>query len=409
MKKWICLLLVGIFAIGMLTSCKKEETQKTPQVILTAAGDKEYTEEVFSYFAHYARDLFKGNFMASSYSQYISFDSYLNQYYDETQTTRIADLIVQSVKEQFEDYILVKEKVAELNLTLSAETITEIEQEFESFLATVPAEQFDQICEKIGITKEQFKDILYVHPNRQLLLKNHFVSSGGTDEISLEQINEYYIENYVRFRYVYLSFYDSGNNKLPHSAIANLSMTADALYANIKTADDFTKAIVEHSSSYLSEAEIQERLEAFQKINSDAQESDVDEYRNVLEAGNAELLERGMICTSAGLYSAAGYESYTSSVDSTIMQAVNELEVGAFGKVENDSGIWLIERCDPSSSEDFFKSKRSEIISKLSDEVMAKKYAFWKTQMKFEFVDDVVKNYDPSKMEDVFLATPSAS
>ena len=406
MKKIICLLLAGILTIGLLAACGKE-TKRTPQVILTATGGKEYTDEVFSYYAHYARDLFKGNFMSSAYSQYLTFDSYLNQYYEEQKTTKIADLIIQSVKDQFENYILVKEKFAELNLTLSEDTVVEIEKDFNSFLASITSEQFEQTCEKLGMTKEQFKDVLYVHPNRQLVLRNHFVAKSGPDEISSEQIADYYSENYVRFRYIFMSFYDSGNNKLALSEIAKISMKADELYTNMKTAEDFTKAIEEHSSVYLSEAEINERIEAYKKTKSDAQESDIEEYRKTLEEGNAELLDQGMICTSKGRYTTEGYESYNSTVDSAIMDIVNGLEIGEFGKAETDTGIWLIERCDPESSEDFLKSKRSEIISVLADEVMEKKYTFWKTQMKFEFVEDVVNYYDPRQMEDVFLASAS--
>ena len=399
-QKIISLCLVVLFSICLFCACTPEEKPVPyPQVIATDKNGNEYTEEIYSYYAHYTRDMMETSFMSSSYYYYFNrdFNLYLESYVDEEQTQHIYDYAVSIAKSYYEEYLVIEKMFSELHLVFDEDTQKAIDEYLKSFRKNVTQEQLDKLCTEVGISEEDMLNLLVYHSYKAVALQNYYCGEGGDREISEQDIRKYYNENYYRFRYVALSKYGADNKKLGEGDLALLSQTANTILQNVNDGADFSEYIKTYSAGYLSDEKINQAIEEYKKTNEMTEEQEKN-YREALAKSNDEILNKGMICDQNGIYDYAVYTSSGYTVEAEIVAALKTMELGQYSKVETDGYIWVIEKRDINESKEYAESKSNEIRSTLASAVMDEFYSFWIGQLKLTYSPDVLAKYDPRKL-----------
>lgn len=179
---------------------------------------------------------YKSNFL-TSYGMESATDAELSeiwdQYTDENQTSTVGDYLDSAVQNYLITNMLFSNQFDKLGLTLSDETISEIELEVEQMANQAGGLESlrDTLMEVNGITYEEFVDQYYDSAKRTAVVQYYFGENGAEHPVSEQEIADYYTENYARVKHVLLLTVDESTSEpLDDEAVAQAEQTANEVY-----------------------------------------------------------------------------------------------------------------------------------------------------------------------------------
>ena len=90
-------------------------------------------------------------------------------------------------------------------------------------------------------------------------------------------------------------------------------------------------------------------------------------------------------------------------MDSTLVNAVFNLENNQYTMVETDIGYWIVQRCDINEDEDLYNNCRDIIFNILVTEPYNELFGNWKTDFNYVMNDSVVEKYNPRNISALFF------
>jgi hypothetical protein len=192
--------------------------------ILSACNDTSYIIKVdsvkypvgpYAFYAYWMRDNFEAQ---TQYSGKVYADALLEDADD--QGTKAWQMIMSQTKAQYMQHILINKKFTELGLSLTDEQKQAIETAYTTnWVGQYGEENLNKILDTLGLTIEEFKDIISLQYKNDALI-NYYFGPGGEKEIADSELKNKYLENYARFKYVILAKTDSEGNQLSFDNIA---------------------------------------------------------------------------------------------------------------------------------------------------------------------------------------------
>ncbi len=382
MKKALSILILCAIILSMICGCADTS------YIMTNNGDK-YAAGPFAFYAQYLHDYYD-QMLTYYYQQNLT--DILNKEVDEN-GTKLYENINKEIKQQYIRYIVLDKKFAELGLSMTEEETKEINDAFEYYKSNYKTLDFTAIRQKLGLSEDEFKNLLVGINYKEQKLMNYYFGAGGENEISDTEMRKYFTENYRRFKY--LVFYKTNSD-------GTTLGTEDLLkkYEKVKEA----KALLDEGQSF--ERLIPIYSEDYYKRENypDATDETWENY----EAQNTENTENGLITNKNGIFDETVYNYYGYSLDTKVADAVFTLEIGEYTLIELDKEYWIIKRYDASESNDYFKSKETTIYNTLASpqfETLCTTWdlAFAGADLEYcKFNETVVNMYDVRGLETVF-------
>lgn len=137
-------------------------------------------------------------------------------------------------------YLAVQAEFDNRGLELTQEQIDEINETVDGSW-----DYYGSYYEQNGIGKESFKKITELSYKSEALFKSYY-GEGGTDEVSMDAIKDYYSENYSRVKYITLSLNDTEGNPLDDDKKAEIKKMADEFAERANKGEEFDSLIAEY-------------------------------------------------------------------------------------------------------------------------------------------------------------------
>lgn len=374
----VSLLLLSVLVLGMLsmTACGSDKKAIITEKDVGDAADAGY----YSFYVRWQRDYYKQ--LLKNYGYDIG--AKLDQPYSNNKTVR--ETIVDSAKTQFLSFLVITDKFAELNLTLPAETADAIAKQYEDDWIRIYGEDgMKNILETLGLTKEQFINLLSVQAKNNMILDYYYGEQGQTP-ITDEEKSEYFDENYQRFKYILLTTADDNDKPLP---AAELQAKRDLSKQLLQQIQDGTlsmeEAFPQYSETY---TKITDTMTADEKANA--------------EESNTKAVTEGLITDKNGIFNQTLSSVYDVRLDSSIVAKLTELKNGDAALVELDNAIWIIQKYDLHEDDQYYEDREEMIYQILYGPDFNAKYTRWVAELDYKFDDEVLAELDPGTFTDLF-------
>lgn len=382
MRKYLKILSLGLIAaltLGIFAGCGNDS------YALTANGE-EYPVGPYAFYAYWYRDLWATNLYL--YTGSADINSKLDLTATEDGQT-LEQMIVSQTEDQYIAYILLNKEFERLGLEFSEEIQSDIDYVFEeTFINSYTDEELQNIYDTLGLTQDDIKDILSVNYKRQMIVDYYF-GEGGAQEITEDEIKDTFTNDYARFKYIALSKYDDDGNSLSTAEILEKYDLANSLMDQLNNGADFVQLIRDNSEAYITDEQMAE-------LSSDTEIESA-------ESLNKTLTEDGLIIGTDGTILQDYASGVTSTLDSTLVNAVFNLENNQYTMVETDIGYWIVQRCDINEDEDLYNNCRDIIFNILVTEPYNELFGNWKTDFNYVMNDSVVEKYNPRNISALFF------
>ncbi len=159
--------------------------------------------------------------------------------------------------ENLRKYLAVQAEFDSRGLVLTDEELTEIEESVESAW-----EYYSSYYEMNGIGKESFTKITELSYKSSALFES-FYAENGTDAVPIDEVKEYYDENYVRTEYLAMSLNDSEGNPYDDETKAEIKELAEEYVERINKGEKLSEISQEYNEFITElEAELAEKAAA---------------------------------------------------------------------------------------------------------------------------------------------------
>ncbi|MGN0606071.1 MAG: hypothetical protein ACI4JM_06085 [Oscillospiraceae bacterium] len=161
-------------------------------------------------------------------------------------------------------YLAVQAEFDNRGLELTQEEIDEINESVDGSW-----DYYGSYYEENGIGKESFKKITELSYKSEALFKSYY-GEGGTDEVSMDTVKDYYDENYARVKYITLSLNDTDGNALDDDTKAERKKMAEEFVERANKGENFDSLIAEYDE-YI--AKLAEEAAAAETAETEAAET----------------------------------------------------------------------------------------------------------------------------------------
>ncbi|PWM46495.1 MAG: hypothetical protein DBX47_02385 [Clostridiales bacterium] len=385
MKKVLSFIIAIVFCLSA-ASCSGNQKQK----YIMTVGDTKYPIEPFAFITQYRRDIYYQNYVYS-YGSGSGWPDQLEKTVSDDGTL-YWEYILKESKDVYLEYIFVQQKFDEFGLSFTEAEQKEIDELYNAMVKDYTTNYGEDIiktiCEKIGITEEEFKDFTTGYSYKASKISKYLFSEGGEYEITQEKMKSNYAENYRRFKYCIFPKTDSSGNALKVAELAEKEKKANEALDKADSGENFNEVIKAYS-------------EAYTPIKDDMTQ----EQKTEAEKQNETMLDVGIICNSDGIYDMNYYKQLNSVVDKEIIESIFKMDVGKNKLIETASTFWVIQVCDLNETEELFELKKEDIFNSISTPIFENLVSTWKKDLSPVFNEEVYNSFDPRKLEAVFVNT----
>lgn len=388
MKKLIALFLAVLMTAAVLVGCTGADDSLTYAVTAKKNGESvNYPVEPYLYYLQWMRDYYYSYFttVAAQSNQKLNWENVLSST-ALTAPDTLSQFIVKSAQDQYMTYLFVEETFKELGLTLTAEDEAEvdkiIQQDWVSFYGH---DRFNTIRQTLGMSYDEFRDLLAVNIKSERIV-DYYYGKGGPQEITDEEMKDYYINNYVRFKYIVFMTKDSDGNKYGTEKMDEVKARRDAALDELKNGASFEDVLVKYSEDYTDITD--------ESLSVSDRES--------LEKQNETMLKEGLIINEAGVFSEELATYYNITVDEDIVDEVFAMKDGEYQAITIDDSIWIVKRYDVNEEESYFEGVRSLVYKALYGEDLSSKHTAWRQALDYVYNQAVLDKYTPESLTDLF-------
>ena len=331
--RWIAGLAMAVLLLGSLCGCAGKD-------YAIKVGDQIITENDYKRAVENLR-------LSILYTELSEDTKEFWQEQTESGATR-AEEVAQTVQDQLITAALYEDAFDRLGLSFTAEedaAITEAIQQVVSAYGTMTA--LNEALAASNYTYDEYVSEYYAVAKKGKVLSHLF------PEVSSAQIEEYYKENYVYVKFIYITKEDTENGGF---------LTGQALE------DARSKA-----NSALEAANRAGEIDNFDDL--------IDLYADTVPAES-----EGVLVSDDG------------SFDATFTKGALALEVGEVQLIETEGAFMVTKRVDGSDPEIFDATVRQQILERIKADDIAKTLEQWRAEVKIDFNKPLLKKYRPDKL-----------
>lgn len=404
-KKIISILVLLCTISSVLFGCAKKEspyiitfnntqTNQTTKDFLDKDGNvilnQDELTKVFAFYAQYQRD-YVDNYI-TAYSSYYgtTFDEYLKQ--QNSNGTTYAESIIEDVKTIFMEYLVTKKQIKEIGLSFSEEEQKIVDETFSQTKSSFGEEKFSSVCEKLGISEDDFKEYTISHAYMTSLLADYYYGENGQEAVTNETLLNNFNENYRRFKYIILSKVDESGNALSTDDLAAKKQKAESVLQQVNAGANFEDLVVTASEAY-----------------TDPATATTDDDKNTINEMNEIMLNDGLIADANGIYDKTSYNNYGSIVDSNVITQVFQMNVDECALIELDSAFWIVKLYDLNEKTEYFDNKRSDIFDSIVNPLMTEKINNWTSELNYTYNDETISQYNPTNLSPILIEETNSS
>ena len=387
MKKFFALLLAMILVVGMLAGCNGK-ADLTYAVSGTVNGEsRKFAVGPYRYYVQWMTDYYYAYIMtmAAQANKKVSWTEMLA---DKTLTApdTLSDYIVTTAKEQYMTWLYVELTFDALGLKLDADDETEINRIIqEDWVSIYGNDGFNTIRQTLGLTYDEFRNLMACNLKSQKIIE-YYYGEGGPNEVTLDEMKEYYANNFVRFKYIVLMTQDSKGNKYGEDKMNEITNNKATIMAALENkTSTFEDLIVKYSDDYT-------------EITTDMTSSE----KEAAEKQNKTILEDGLIIDSEGVFDKNLATYYNVVVDSDIVDKVFGMKNGEFVSVKLDDSIWIIQRYANDEKAEYFEDVKEMTYQALYQDDFAAKHTDWRNRLNYVYNEAVIDAYKPENLADLF-------
>ncbi len=264
-----------------------------------------------------------------------------------------------SVKE----YYAIEQKFDELGLTLTSDQ-SEAAQWMVDYYQSYMSEELLEL----GIGEESLEDVMFNSSKRDALFLEYY-KVGGINGTTQEEIDEFFEENFIRFKVIELDLKDDEGNLLADADKQSVRDEAQAIIDKFNDGTSFDDLIAEREDAP------KEEETAADESATDAEEEE-DKYKNEFVV-NLEA----------------------SSFSEDFATQFKAKSVGDCFMIEEDEVIFVLNKLDVLEREDSLEEYTDSIIEDLKSEDFEKLVAEWSAAVTLEKNEKALKRYLPSKQK----------
>lgn len=387
MKKIIALILVAVLCAGLFAGCASDNNLDSYAITAVVDGKEvQYPAGPYRYYLQWSHDYWYA-YMTTLYGQSgqtLDWSAMLQQSLSGSGET-LSQSIVKEAKELYMLYLYVHETFDELGLTLTEEEKSEVEQLIQKdFVGVYGNDRFNTIRQTLGLTYDEFWDVIATNVKSARLVE-YYYGENGTQAISLEEKQDYFKNNYVRFKYVIKMTKDTDGNSYSDTKIAEVQAEIDAAVAELDSGVSFEDVLVKYSEDY----------------KQDMSEMTVSQ-KEAYELQNKTMLEDGLIINEEGVFSQNLSTYYGISVDQDVVDKVYSLQVGEYATVTIDDSIWIVKRYDHTEKESYYTDVEDLVFSALYADDLQAKHTAWIQSLNYKYNENLLATFTPENLTDLF-------
>ncbi len=387
MKKVLSLLLVVLLAAALFAGCSKG-----PDISYAVTGTvdgetREFPVGPYRYYVQWMTDYYYAylSSMAAQMDKKLTWTEMLADKSLSGGKASLSDTIIESAKDQYMTYLYIEVTFEKLGLTLSAEDEKEIDRIIQQdWVGVYGNDGFNTIRQTLGMTYDEFRNIMACNVKSERILE-YYYGKGGPNEITDQEMADYFKNNYVRFKYIVMMTKDTDGNKYNDTKMAEINANKDAVLAALANGTSINDLIVQYSDDY---TEITDKHTASEK--------------EAFELQNKTMLEDGLVVNDKGVFSESLATYYNITVDEDIVDKVFSMKDGEYAAVTIDDSIWIVQRFDHNEKDSYFTDVKQTVFKALYADDLSAKHTEWRSRLNYVYNEDAIEAYRPEYLADLF-------
>lgn len=266
-----------------------------------------------------------------------------------------SDWIVDKTKETTAQYFAVEQKFDEYGLVLNTDDTNSISQQTDyywQFLST--------LYEDNGISKESL-NLVNTNSYKLSMLFEKIYGEGGEKEVSKAELQEVFLNDYVKTTYYVLPLTNSSGEKLSEEEQAKVRERIQTIFDKAKEGENFYDLILEDEKTAAGEETVHEHT---------GTEHDVIIYKDD-----------------------------TTSFPEGFYDIIKAIEVNGYDMFEIEDYVVVAKRLELDPDSDEFENSKASILSNLKGEEFVATVEQWGNETEVTYNEDALKAFKPSKIK----------
>lgn len=371
-KRALSLLLAALMFTVMLAGCSmpKLTIGGTPKTVGTVGEHKVTSGEYLAYMylaftdAYFTQGLYQyAQYGLDAWDQDLTYGEG-----DDEQTIKLEEFLHLSAQENLITQEAIRQIMAENNIEWDEDDVTDMEESF----ATMEEDEFLEV----GISRETMIDVYKnVSLNKSSLLHGLY-GEGGVREVSEAERKEYFDENYLSYKIIYIELTDDEGEELSDADKKVYTDLLNGYLADYNKSGNFEE-IMDAYTQYQAEQ------------NADEDAEDEEELEPSTDEGNRQNID-------------------ATNLDENLVDEIRATEIGEARVVEYSADgttptAALILRLDPNDG-DLFTDVTEAIINKMKTEELEAEIEERTETVTVNFKKSAIKKCDPKPFEEMMFS-----
>lgn len=371
-KRALSLLLAALMFTVMLAGCSmpKLTIGGTPKTVGTVGEHKVTSGEYLAYMylaftdAYFTQGLYQyAQYGLDAWDQDLTYGEG-----DDEQTIKLEEFLHLSAQENLITQEAIRQIMAENNIEWDEDDVTDMEESF----ATMEEDEFLEV----GISRETMIDVYKnVSLNKSSLLHGLY-GEGGVREVSEAERKEYFDENYLSYKIIYIELTDDEGEELSDADKKVYTDLLNGYLADYNKSGNFEE-IMDAYTQYQAEQ------------NADEDAEDEEELEPSTDEGNRQNVD-------------------ATNLDENLVDEIRATEIGEARVVEYSADgttptAALILRLDPNDG-DLFTDVTEAIINKMKTEELEAEIEERTETVTVNFKKSAIKKCDPKPFEEMMFS-----
>ena len=252
MKKAVSILLLLVMTATLFVGCS-QKPDLSYAITGTVNGEtKEFPVGPYRYYVQWMTDYYYAylTYLASENNSKMSWTEMLADTSFSGGKQTLSNAIIESAKDQYMSYLYIEETFRSLGLQLTAEEEKEVDRIIQQdWVALYGNDGLNTIRQTLGMSYDEFRGLMACNIKSEKIL-DYYYGEGGPNEITQQEMKDFFDNNYVRFKYVVKMTKDSDGNKYNETKLAQVESDKAAVLAALGSGTDINDLIVQYSDDY---------------------------------------------------------------------------------------------------------------------------------------------------------------
>lgn len=347
-----------------------------------------YSSSVYRFYVQWQTDYYYAlaSATAAQSGGSVNWTAMLGAKFTFTGDRTLSDYIVATAKEQYMSALYISETFRDLGLTMTDEDWKEVDKIIQTdWVQQYGNDGFVSLCNKLDMTYDDFRELMASNLKSQKIVE-YYYGKGGVQEVTDAEKKEYFLNNYVRFKYVIMLTVDSDGNELGTEEKAAVEAKRDAILAALDSGSaTFEDLVLRYSEDYI-------------EITDEMTESE----KTAAKRQNDTIIEDGLVTDADGVFDQTLATYYNISLDEKLIEKVYALKEGEYAAVETDEAIWIVKKYSNAEKESYFENVESSVYQALYADDLSAKHTNWRTKLNYVYNEACVAEYLPEKLSNLF-------